>query len=462
VKNEQRTTLIVAMITNFINPFALTALNIAVPTIGKEYHIIAAHLSWIVLSFTFTTVLLTIPFGRIADIRGRDGILKIGVLLIGAASACNIFAPNMALFFIMRALQGVGAAMVFSTNVPIAVSAYPPSRRGWVLGLTVAAVYTGAACGPVLGGVITHHFGWRGVFVLITALSAISFVLLLLRGGAGEKPVSPPALSSGSIFLFMISIGLISYGLTTLMQNIWSYFILAAGVVFTVFFVRHELRTDTPVVDVRLFRDNPNFTLSNLAALFNYAATFAIAYLLSIYLQLIKGYAADVSGLILLCQPILQTVVSPFAGRLSDKRSPYAMASVGMALCAASLVMLAFVGLETPLAFILAALFLVGLGFGIFSSPNTNIIMSSVGKNDYSMAQSVQSTARTFGQVVCMAIITIVVNSVVGNKAIEDASLEDIVLNMHISFAIVAAICTIGIFFSLKRKSGTRTPESDF
>jgi MFS family permease len=445
--------LIVAMITNFINPFAITSLNIAVPHIGAEYHIMATHLTWIILAFTFTTVVLTVPFGRVADIRGREPILKIGILLVCVSAIGNIFAPNMAAFFVIRAVQGVGGAMVFATNAPIAIAAYPPSRRGWVLGLTVAAVYTGSALGPVLGGLITHQFGWRGVFVMIAILAAVAFVVSVVRLPKTEKILSPPALNRGSIVLYMIAIGLVCFGLTTFMQNIWSYFILAAGVVFSVVFVKHELRTETPVIDVSLFRNNPNFALSNLAALFNYAATFAIAYLISIYLQLVKGYGADVSGLILISQPIVQTIVSPFAGKLSDKRSPYALASLGMSFCAASLVMLAFVDEETPLAYTIGALLLVGLGFGVFSSPNTNVIMSSVGKDNFGMAASVQSTARTFGQVICLALITIIMNAVVGSKAIEDAPVSDIVLDMHISFAAVACICVVGIFFSLKRKS---------
>jgi MFS family permease len=450
---EQHATLAVAMITNFINPFAITSLNIAVPHIGAEFHITAIHLTWIVLAFTLTTVILTVPFGRIADIRGREPILKIGILLVCASAIGNIFAPNMAAFFAIRAVQGAGGAMVFATNAPIAIAAYPANRRGWVLGITVAAVYSGSACGPVLGGLITHKFGWRGVFVMIAVLAAAALVVAMVRLPKTAKILSPPSLNPGSIVLYMIAIGLVAYGLTTFMQNIWSYIILGAGVVFSVVFVKHELRTETPVIDVRLFRNNPNFALSNLAALFNFAATFAIAYLVSIYLQLVKGYGADVSGLILISQPIVQTIVSPFAGKLSDKRSPYAMASLGMSFCAASLVMLAFVSEETPVAYVIGALLLVGLGFGVFSSPNTNIIMSSVGKDNYGMASSVQSTARTFGQVICFAIITIIMNAVIGNKAIADVAVSDIVFDMHISFAVVACISVVGIFFSLKRKS---------
>lgn len=454
---EQSATLLVVLITNFVNPFAITSLNVAVPHIGTEFSIMATHLTWIILSFTLTTVLLTIPFGRISDIRGREPVLKMGIFIIGVSALCNIFAPNAAWFFAMRALQGVGGAMVFATNISILVDAYPAKRRGWVLGVSVAAVYSGGACGPAFGGILTHYFGWRSVFMLIVILSAIAFTTAMLRLPKKEKNTNPQSLNRGSIILFMASIGLVAYGLTTFMQNIWSYIIFGAGVILSVIFVRHEMNTEIPVIDVRLLKRNRNFSLSNLAALFNYAATFVIAYLMSIYLHIVKGLDADITGIILICQPALQAVISPIAGRLSDKHSPYAMASCGMACCAGSLFMLAFVNEETAFPYIIAALLLVGTGFGIFSSPNANIIMSSVENSEYSMASAMQSTARTLGQVISMAIITIIMTVVIGNKAIEDATHDEIVFDMHISFTVFACICVAGIFISLKRKPGVKS-----
>lgn len=448
---EQQATLFAVVITNFVNPFAVTALNIAVPHIGAEFHIVATQLTWIVLSFTLTNVVLTIPFGRISDIVGRESIFRTGIVLVGIASVGIMFAPNVTIFMILRVLQGVGGAMVFATNISLLVAAFPANKRGGMLGIAVAAVYSGSACGPVVGGVLTHHYGWRSVFLFIALLSAVAFIVVLLRLPKKTVSANTVKIRKSSIVLYMAAVGFFAYGLTTLMQNIWSYVILAAGILFTVIFVRHELRVDNPIVDLRLIKNNSRFTFSNIAALFNYATTIAIAYLISIYLQLVKGLDADVSGLILICQPVLQVVISPIAGRLSDKRSPYVLSSLGMACCAASLFMFAFVDEATTFAYILAALSLVGIGFGLFSSPNSNIIMSSVSRQEYNMASSVQSTARTLGQVIGMAAITIITNSVIGNKAIQFASKGELVLDMHISFTIFACICVVGIFFSSKR-----------
>ncbi|MDR3364165.1 MAG: MFS transporter [Clostridiales Family XIII bacterium] len=452
-KSVQNTTLAVALITNFVNPFATTALNIAVPHIGKEFHASATSMTWIVLSFIFVTVLLSIPFGRIADIRGRKPILKSGILLICAASFLNIFSPSMPVFFLFRVLQGIGAAMIFSTNIAILLDVFPANKRGSVLGISVSAVYAGAALGPVAGGLITHAFGWRGVFLVISALALVAFAMAAIKLPKDEKKAVAEKLNVGSIVLFIVSLGLVMYGFATLTQNIPSYFILAAGVVFLVVFVRHELRTETPVIEVRLFSGNRDFSLSNLAAMFNFASVFAVSYLMSIYLQLVKGFNADVSGIIMISQPIIQVILSPIAGRLSDRKSASSIASAGMACCGGALFMFAFLDGGAPTPYIVAGLILTGVGQGLFSSPNSNVIMGSVPKKDYGIAASVQSTSRTFGQVIGMAVITIVINAVIGNTPIENVASAHIATDLHISFSIFAAICVIGIFISLKRKA---------
>ena len=452
-KSIQRAALAVAMITNFTSPFSATALNIAVPHIGAEFHAAATSLSWIVLSFLMVTALLSIPFGRIADMRGRKTILRVGILLVCVASFLNIFSPNMPVFYLFRVVQGIGAAMIYATNTAILVSAFPPERRGSVLGTSVAAVFTGSASGPVIGGFITHTFGWRAIFIAISAFALIAFVMAMTRLPKENKPETKAKLNYYSIVFYVLSLGLLLCGLVTLSQNIWSYIILGAGIVLIILFVRHEARAEAPLIEVRLFSKNLDFSMSNLAALFNFAAVFAIVYLMSLYLQLARGFTADVSGMIMISQPVVQIVLSPIAGRLSDKRPPAAIASIGMACCAGALFMFAFLDGQTPLAYILAALLLTGFGVGLFSSPNANVVLGSVSKKDYSVATSVQSTARTVGQVFGMAVLTIIINAVIGNVQIDHVAPAAIIRDAHISFLVFAGVCIIGILISLRRRA---------
>ena len=451
-KSIRRATLAVAMITNFTSPFSATALNIAVPHIGAEFHSAATSLSWIVLSFLMVTALLAIPFGRIADIHGRKTILRVGILLICVASILNIFSPNMPVFYLLRVVQGLGAAMIYATNTAILVAAFPAERRGSVLGISVAAVFAGSASGPVIGGFITHAYGWRAIFIAISAFALIAFIMAMTRLPKESKPETKAKLNYSSIVFFVLSMGLLLYGLVTFSQHIWSYFILAAGVVLVILFVRREARTEAPLIEVRLFSKNLDFSMSNLAAMFVFAAVFAITYLMSIYLQLARGFTADLSGIVMISQPVVQIVLSPIAGRLSDRRSPATIASIGMACCAGALFMFAFLDGQTPLAYILAGLLLTGLGVGLFSSPNSNVVLGSVPKEDYSVATSVQSTARTVGQVFGMAVLTIIINAVIGNTPIDHVAPAAIIRDTHISFLVFAGVCIVGILISMRRR----------
>ena len=452
-KSVRLATLIVASVTNFSNTFAASSLNIALPHIGKEYEVSATSVTWIILAFLLVSTVLAIPFGRIADIYGRSRVLKFGILLFVISAFFNIFSPNMPVFLLMRVLQGVGAAMIFSTNTAILVDAYPPEKRGSVMGISVAAVFTGSACGPVVGGLITHAFGWRVLFAFITAFALVALLTAVVKLPGDSRVGTKEKVSTASIALYILSLGLFTFGLATLTQNLLSYILLAAGIVLLIVFVKREIRTGKPVLEVRIFK-NRDFTFSNLAALFNYAAVFAVIYLMSIYLQLARGFSADYAGLIMITQPVVQAALSPIAGRLSDKRSPSVIASIGMGCCAAALIMFAFLNEQSSVIYIVAGLIVTGLGVALFSSPNGNIIMGSAEKKDYSVAASVMSTSRMIGHVVGMAFLTIIVNAVIGNVPIAEVAPAAIVLDMQISFPIFAAICIIGLMFSLRRGAG--------
>ena len=226
----------------------------------------------------------------------------------------------------------------------------------------------------------------------------------------------------------------------------------AAGLLLGVLFVRHELKSDDPAVDVRLFGKNAGYAFSNLSALLNYSATFAISYLISIYLQVVMGYSSQTAGLIMIFQPIVMAVLSPAAGRLSDRLSPFKMSSAGMGLCALGSGIFIFIGQDTGLAVIIVALLITGLGFSLFSSPNTNAVMSCVDKEDYGVASSILATMRSIGHTLSMVIVTIIVSRYMGDMPLTGADPQTLVSVINTSFIIFTVICGAGVFISLKRK----------
>lgn len=451
---KQRAVLLTVLITAFITPFMISSMNLCVINIEAEFHTSAALVGWVITSFTMTTVALSIPMGKIADATGRKRVMSIGISGYVVFFLITIFSVNIWMLLILRVLQGVAASMIFATNNAVLLDAFPANVRGKMLGISVSSTYLGLSVGPALGGIMNHVFGWRSIFVL-TFIVAIIALICCLHGVDNDSRQLPEGTKHDFLgnFIFVVSVLVFLYGLTNLSIQRFSWVLLLIGLALAVLFVWRESRAENPVIRITMFTKDAAFTLSNTAALLNYGATFAITYLLSIYLQTVKGFSSQSAGLILLFMPVFQAILSPIMGRLSDKIAPYKLATTGMALNAVGLLFLVFIRQETPVALLIILLIYLGFGFALFSSPNTNAVMSCVKKEDYSMANSILSTMRTMGQTISMSIVTIIVGIMMGTGALNEAAPETLLRTMHISFIIFVALCVAGTFMSLKRKS---------
>lgn len=450
---QQKSTLLVSVVTAFITTFMGSALNLSVPDIERDFGISAADVGWIVTIYMLTCAALAVPFGSIADIFPKKKILWIGILIFAVSSLASVFSCNLWMLLIFRFGQGVGASMIFSTNIAILVGAFDSSMRGRVLGYSTSATYVGLSAGPVIGGILNHNFGWRTVFIAAAAVSAAAFygALKKLPEDKGEGKIHKFDIR-GNV-LYIASIVALMYGLSSINSLISSVMFLSVGTVLLIAFIRTELKLEHPVIDVRLFKDNISYAFSNFAALLNYGATFAVSYLLSIYLQVITGYDSQTAGIVLISSPVIMAVLSPLMGRLSDNHSPYIMSSAGMGLCALSLILFAFLPEDASVVRVILTLAVSGFGFSLFTSPNTNAVMTSVEKDSYGIASSVLATMRSIGHTASMAIVTAVVGIKMGAKSLTDAEPFIIMDTIHLCFYIFTGLCAVGIFIALKRKS---------
>jgi MFS family permease len=212
-----------------------------------------------------------------------------------------------------------------------------------------------------------------------------------------------------------------------------------------------ESKTSFPLINIRLFLRNTVFAFSNLAAMINYSATFAIGFLVSLYLQLVRGYPPHTAGFILLAQPIIMALFSSFAGSLSDRIEPRFVASFGMLLNALGLFIFVFIGSSTPVWIIVANLALIGFGFALFSSPNTNAIMGSVDERFYGIASSTVSTMRMMGMATSMAVVTLVMAIFAGDAGLDAIDPLLLLKSFKIAFAVFAVLCVSGVFASFAR-----------
>lgn len=340
--------------------------------------------------------------------------------------------------------------MIFSTAVAILTSVYPPGERGKVIGINVASIYCGLSLGPFLGGFLTQTFGWRSIFFVNVPLGLFIFTLVAtsLKGewtGAQGEPFD----LYGSIF-YGVALITAMCGVSLLPSRVAVVFMAAGGLIILLF-ILWETRTPAPVLNLNLFKSNTVFTFSNVAALINYAATSAVAFLMSLYLQYLRGLTPQEAGIILLCQPVIMVIFSPIAGRLSDTIEPRVVASLGMTLTATALVTFTFLGDATSVPFIIGRLALLGTGLALFSSPNTNAIMGSVEKKFYGVASAMVGTMRLIGQMTSMGVAMLVVALYVGKVEITPAYYGLFLTSARVTFTIFVGLCVLGIFASLAR-----------
>ena len=446
----KKTALIISVLNSFITPFMGSSINIALPAIERDFHVDAVLLSWIATSYLLAVAVFLVPSGRLADIYGRKRIFTAGVFLFLISSmACAVsFSTEMLIFF--RIFQGIGNAMVFATGMAILVSVYPPRERGKVLGLNVAAVYIGLSVGPFLGGILTQYLTWRSVFLVTVPLCIIILMLLFWRlKGEWADARGETFDLTGSIIYAIAIIGII-FGIS-LLPSLRSIWIIMVGVIAFFAFVKWELRVPHPVFKVSLFKTNRVFAMSNLAALINYSATFALTFLLSLYLQYIKALSPQVTGLVLIAQPVMMALLSPSAGKLSDRIEPRIVATSGMVLTTIGLFPLIFLDQTTSLGYIIGCLVLLGIGFALFSSPNTNAIMSSVEKRFFGIASGAVGTMRSLGMMVSMGISTVIFSIFIGRTQIGLEQYPQLIKSISVAFIIFTLFCLGGIFASMAR-----------
>jgi len=441
--------LIVASLASFITAFMGSSINIALPAIGNEFNIDAVLLSWISTSYLLAAAISLVPTGRLADLYGRKKIFAYGIVIFTIATLISAVSYSIPLLLASRVLTGIGVGMIFGTSVAIVTSAFPLSERGKAIGFTVAAVYLGLSMGPFIGGILTQNFGWRSIFVASVLMGVVTTLVTSFIKGEWAEAKNEKMDYVGTV-IYALSLSMAIYGFS-LLPSLQGLGFILVGIIFILIFVYWEVKFDSPMLNVRIFKNNRGFTFSNLAALIHYSATFGITFLLSLYLQYTKDLGPQKAGAILLAQPLVMAIFSPFAGRLSDKIEPRIIATIGMSVTFLGLLIFSFLSQETSLIFIIINCILVGFGYALFSSPNMNSIMSCVEKRFYGIASAMVGTMRLIGQMISMSIAMVVFAIIIGRVEIIPDYYPTFLLAVKIAFTIFTGLSLIGIFASYYR-----------
>ena len=447
--------LLVTTISSFLTPFMASSLDLALKTISQTLHADAVSTTWVQLAYLLASAALLVPFGRAADLYGRRKVFLIGLGVYATASALAATAGSIGGLIAFRALQGVGGAMVFGTAVAILTSVFAPSERGRILGINTAVVYTGLTLGPVLGGLLTQHAGWRSIFVAPAVLALVALLLALLKLRGEWAGATGQSFDWGGALLYTAAVAALIFGISSVYRFLFARWLIPIAVTMLGAFVALELRVRSPVLDLRRFRGNVIFLFSNLAALIHYSATFGIGQLLSLYLQVVKGLPPERAGLVLLVQPVIMAVLSPLTGWLSERVQPRLLASAGMTMMAGGLLAFSTLQQDSTLVLVIGISFLVGVGYALFSAPNTNAVMGSVARQDYGVASSTLGTMRLMGQAMSMSIVLLFLSIYVGTVELNPQKVAglsaDFLVAMHWAFRLFTVLCVLGIGASLAR-----------
>ena len=418
----------VSFITSFFAVFLSNGIIIGVPAIAQEFVMNNVIQNWIPTIFFLVVAVFTVPAGQISGKFGVKKSLLAGIIvyLIGSIGAVLSFSTES--FMIFRIVQGAGVAFLNVSAMAMVVQAVKPQNRGKALGFTVTGVYLATSLSPVICGFLVQNLGWRSMFYFVIPFLVLCIILMMVKIPQEWKTYEGQPIDKLGSILWAIGILTFIYGFTSLV-NTQGVILTIVGIVILCIFGAYELRQDSPVFNMNLFK-NRKFTSSNVAALCSYLAIM-------------------MSGLILIITPVIMAIMAPNAGKLSDRIHPQKLAAVGIGIAAIALAILTFLNGDTPIYIVILAMVLQGIGMGLFSSPNMNAIMSSVPPKYAPTASASQATMRTIGQTMSLGLLTLVFAWVMGSLQLAPEYAAMIVQASQTICLISTVACILAVFASL-------------
>ena len=445
--------LMVAMcMTAFLSSFMGSSLNIAMPYVAQDFSCSPESVVWMINAFTAASASFLLAASALADRFGYLNNCLIGIFLSGILSIGVALSPEILSASIIRGLQGVTMSMVFCTSMALISQRIPREHRSFAIGYYVASVYSGLTFSPIISGLIVGSIGWESMFYL-TALGMF-IACYLIKNEYRDKPITT-SLPLGRMILSFILGMVILLSLSAYTSDNLFAWILGLGLVALVISLIGEYKTSTPLLQVKFILQNHVLKYALLASLFQYLGSFVFTLLIAMHLQLIWGYSAEMTGFVLLVQPLLMVIISTLSGKLSHMIGPQYLTITGMVLCIAGILTLFNLNAHSSLSLIFTAQALLGIGFGLFSAPNTVIVMSSVAPQHFAMTSAVQSISRTVGQASSMAALTAALHYCIKAPQGSPAYTGELIEGIHLSLMISAIAYVLGLifcFFCLKNR----------
>jgi EmrB/QacA subfamily drug resistance transporter len=437
--------LIIVCLGSIIGPIGMASVNIAIPDLAADLQANATMVSWLPTLFILSSVIFMLPAGKLADNFGRKRIYTYGLALNAFSSFMCGLGTTIEWVLFWRFVQGAAAAMIFGTGVAIITSVTPSHKRGAALGITAACVYVGLTVAPAVGGWLTELWGWRSVFLFqVPIVIALLLLIKLCLKGEWKNDEKTKYDWWGTVIFALFASSLV-YGLSIL-PNIFGVMMLILSAISLGLFILHQSRSRRPLIRVQMFRESRVFSMSLMTSLLMYASNFPLVFLMSLYLQYVKGLSPSDAGQVILVQALSMAIMAPFSGKLADKFQPRLVATFGCVIVASGLCVLSLMNTQTSVTYIAASLLLIGIGFGLFSTPNNNAIMGGVKIHEVGVASASMNLSRTIGNLLGMSLVNLMVHYYLGSAQFTQEQnpalikTVEMALNMSLIFVVVACV----------------------
>ncbi len=440
----------------------MAAVNVAIPSLASDLHADAAKVGWLPTIYLLSNVAFMLPAGKLADNYGRKRFYVAGLALNAFAALMSGMANNIDLILFWRFIQGLAGSMIFGTGIAIVTSVVPAHKRGSALGIVAACVYVGLTMAPAIGGYLTEVISWRAVFYFQVPLVVVLLIVIHFSlKGEWKNDIPDKFDYKGTLLFGAFSIALV-YGLSKL-PSVLGIFVSILSLIFIAIFILHQSKSAQPLIRVQMFKESRVFSLSLATSFFMYGSNFAIVFLMSLYLQYIKGFTPAHAGKILLLQALAMAIMAPIAGKLSDRFQPRVIATLGCMIVASGFILMNQIDTTTSAMHVGTALVLIGLGFGLFSTPNNSAIMGAVSKNEVGVASASMNLSRTVGNLLGMSIVNLMLHYYLGDRVISQQTSDELMLTVALALKmslIFVVLATVLSSFRGRREELTASSSS--
>lgn len=459
--------LLTTVLLTFMATLDSSIVNVALPVMAQKLSVSMASIEWAVTSYLIVIVGTILVFGRLADIKGKTTIFKLGIIIFTIGSLMCGISNSLIMLVFARGLQAIGAAGTMSTSHGIITQVFPNNERGRALGLNGTFVALGSMIGPPVGGVIVSLLSWQYIFLINVPIGIIAFILAMKTLPKNNKTTDERLDIKGAILFgstMVLLFGSLTFGKEIGFNNKIIIMCFIISLILFILFIKVEKTIPQPLLKLEIF-NNSLFSLSVFCAFISFVAISCSNIILPFYLQYVMKFTPSFAGVIMMVSPIILSVVAPMSGYISDRVGSEVLTFIGLLGTSLGLSLMSTLTQYSHLGALIVFIAIMTLGNGMFQSPNNSLVMSTVDKNNLGIAGSINALVRNLGMVFGISLSTTLLYSLMSSKigyhvtGYIDGRDDVFIYGMQYVYISAAIICAIGAMLTAYRLYGIKSKQ---